>query len=377
MRIDSIQLYRLPCDAPVDSSATAATTTAPAAARRESILARLTSGEHSGWGEVNLAAAPVESDQWSAGAFACLRDWLAPAILGSTIVSGEALQEALAPYHGNHAARSVLDTAWWALAAAARRKPLVDLIDGTRVAIPVSRTLGVMESSERLLSTIGQTLAAGYDHVTLKLRPGWAVEMLRAVRQAFPAEPIAIDCDGGCTLGQQEMFYRLEDFFLKYIEQPLPADDLVGHAMLQENVRTPLALDQSVTSLERAEQILDLGSCRMVRVELARVGGLTPALAIERACSAAQIRCLPGGARGTALARGAALTFAARCQGALEVAADAPDHPLWLCAPRWLAPEKNAAGKLEIALADASRGGGGEVDETQLAQAALETALIS
>ncbi len=260
MHIDSIQLFRVPLDS--------AETPGTPATQRELVVGRLQSGPHVGWGDVALHAAPVECDEWAAGAFGCLRDWPAPTLVGQSCASGEALQESLATFPGNSAAKSVLDLAWWNLSATMRGQPLDRLLGAESGGAPLSRSLGVAISSETLLSEIRAALDAGYDHVLLKLRPGWDVEMLRAVRQAFPVAPIAVDCDGLCTLSQQEMFYRLEDFFLKTIEQPFEADDLVAHAMLQENLRTPICLDQSVTSLARAEQALDLGCCQAMRIRL-------------------------------------------------------------------------------------------------------------
>ena len=89
----------------------------------------------------------------------------------------------------------------------------------------------------------------------------------------------------GCArLAQRDMFFRLDDFFLERIEQPLPADDLVAHAMLQQQIRTPISLDQSITTLDRLEQAVDLVSCRQVRLDPQRVGGITPTLALAEAC---------------------------------------------------------------------------------------------
>jgi O-succinylbenzoate synthase len=174
--------------------------------------------------------------------------------------------------------------------------------------------------------------------------------MLRAVRQAFPSEPFAIDCDGTCSLGQQEMFYRLEDFFLKFIEQPLPADDLVGHAMLQEGLRTPIVLDQSITSLARAEQAIDLGSSKMIRIDVARVGGITPALAIRKACQAANIPCGVGGGPHSAVAASAAAALAASCELPLPSETYGWRKIPWLMSDDTTLMETSATGKLEIRL---------------------------
>lgn len=282
MRIDSIDLFRVPLAAGVADTADD---------RRESLVVALHSGEQVGYGEATLATAPREQAEWSAGAFALARDWLAPGLVGQSITTSSTLSEILDAFHGNRAAKSALDAAWWSLHAAQKQEPLARCLGGRTAALRVSPTLGVMDSIETLVKHIAASYAAGAELVLLKFRPTWGLEMVRAVRQAFPSEAIAIDCDGGCTLGQQEMFYRLEDFFLAHIEQPLPADDLVGHAMLQDSLRTPLCLHQSVTSLARAEQALDLGCCRMMRIAPALVGGLTTSLAIRAACEDARVTC--------------------------------------------------------------------------------------
>ncbi len=285
MHIESVQISRVRLSG----------LTSRSGAPLESVVVALASGDQLGWGEATLGVGPLNNPEWAAGAFTCLRDWLAPAIVGRAINSGKELQEALRPFQGNGRAKSALDIAWWNLAAREQQKPLYEILGGAAVAVPLETTVGRTETTEELLARVGAALEAGYGTVSLEFRPGWDVPMVKAVRESFPAEPIAIDCGGLCTLGQQEMFYRLEDFFLKYIEQPFAADDMVGHAMLQQAIRTPICLDQSINSLERAEQAIDLGSCRRVRIDVARVGGLTPALAIRQACEDARLAWALGG----------------------------------------------------------------------------------
>jgi O-succinylbenzoate synthase len=371
MHIDSIQLFRvsLPAGDPLDAS-----TADTSAAQRELIVGRLQSGQHVGWGDVTLHAGPVECGEWAAGAFACLRDWLAPALVGRSLATGEALQEVLATFQGNSAAKSVLDLAWWNLSAAIRGQPLDRLLGADRGGVPVSRSLGVATSPETLLSEICAAIDAGFDHVLLTLRGGWDVEMLRAVRQAFPSAPIAVDCDGSCTLSQQEMFYRLEDFFLKYVEQPFVDDDLVAHAMLQENLRTPICLDQSVTSLARAEQALDLGCCQTMRIRLARVGGLTPALAIRQACAAANVSCTVGGELPGPWAAAATFALAKLCGGSIPDDALGERLPSWVSADAACQTAKNSGGKLEARLSQEKPGE--LIDEPAIDAASTERASI-
>jgi O-succinylbenzoate synthase len=259
-----------------------------------SVLVRLESSGVSGWGEACPGREPVDSPEWAGGVFACLRDFLAPAVRGQSIATGDELQERLARFQGNAIAKSALDMAWWNLQAQLQNTSLTKLVGGTREKIETSVTLDVMESEKEMLDAVGP---ASEQHalVLLKFRPGWGEAMLRGVRQAFPAIPLAIDCDGLVQLGQREMFYRLDDFMLRWIEQPFAADDLVVHAMMQEGVRTPICLHQSIFSAARAEQATDLKSCRAVKLDPSLAGGLTTALAIYQECKLANLPMAIGG----------------------------------------------------------------------------------
>jgi o-succinylbenzoate synthase len=325
---------------------------------------------------LSLAVGPTDNQEWSAGAFACLRDWLTPALIGQQVGSGHRLQELLAPFNGNARAKAALDIAWWSLEAGRTQKPLCQLLGAEQNVVRTSSTLGVMNSLEQLLVEIGAALELGFDHVTLKFRPGWEVEMLRAVRQAFPAAPIAIDCDELCTLGQLEMFYRLEDFSLKYIEQPFPADDLVGHAMLQSSLRTPICLDQSVKTLGRVEQAIDMESCRMVRIDIGRVGGMTPAVAIRDACRAAKIGCAVGGGPQSEVASSAAAALAATCDLPLAGEAYSWRKKPWLLSDATTLAERSAQGAYEILIPVDILGRGFLLDTQIIEDFAVEQATI-
>ena len=264
-------------------------------ARIESVLVRMHSGGLSAWGESSPLAAPCYSPEWAAGVFACVRDWLAPAIVGRAIGSGDDLQAKLAHFKGNQFAKGALDTAWWVLEATRRGMPLYKLLGGKEAAVGVGADFGVMDSIDELLSGMQAAVDAGFPRIKLKFRAGWDVNMLRAARQSFPTETIHIDCNSGYTLQDFEMFCRLDDFMLAMIEQPLAHDDLVDHAELQQAVRTPICLDESINSVRRAEQAIDLGSCRYMNIKPGRVGGLTPAVKIHNLCRSAGIPCWVGG----------------------------------------------------------------------------------
>jgi len=306
MQIDAIDIYHVALPLRVPQ-----TTPFGAIDALETVLVRVQSGDVAGWGEASPGTAPLAGGDWAGGVFAGLKRWLAPAVAGRFVESGEALQERLKPFHGNRFAKAALDTAWWDLKARREGKPLYQLLDPKRDAIEVGPVFDQMDSIDDLLSAVGRAVDEGYARVKLMFRPGWDVQMVDFVRKEFPVLPIGIDVEGDLTLGHWEMLCRLEDFGLSMIEQPLSADDFVGHAQLQDAVRT-LCLDESITTPEQAEIALDLRSCQYVNLEPGRVGGLTPAATIHDACHDACVGCYVGAVPRTALGTRIALALAAK-----------------------------------------------------------------
>jgi o-succinylbenzoate synthase len=261
----------------------------------DTVLVRLESGGMSGWGEACLPQEPVDSPEWSGGVVACLRDFLGPAARGQSFVTGDLLQTSLQRFRGNPIAKSAIDCAWWDLEARTHATTVAALLGGTREKIETSLTFGVMSTIDELLEAINQHPSRTEETLLiLKFRPGWDVQTVRAVRQVFPAVPIAVDCEASFQLGDREILYRLDDFMLRWIEQPFAADDLVGHAMLQETIRTPICLHESICSLSRVEQAIDLNSCRAIRIDPNLVGGLTPSRAIYESCQGSEIALAAG-----------------------------------------------------------------------------------
>ncbi|HEY1064450.1 MAG TPA: o-succinylbenzoate synthase [Pirellulales bacterium] len=262
----------------------------------ESVLVKMSSGGDSAWGEAAPFAAPQYSPEWAGGAFACIRDWLAPRLVGEWIETGDSLQAALACFKGNQFAKAALDTAWWSLKAAKTNQPLAKLIGATRELVEVGADFSVTDDAEQLIADIGAAVDAGFGRVKLKIRPGRDVNVLRFVRGAFPALTMHVDCNAGYRYDEHfEMFCRIDDFMLAMIEQPLAYDDLHEHARLQQLIRTPVCLDESITSVERAELAIELGSCQSINIKPGRVGGLTNAIKIHNLCREAGISCWVGG----------------------------------------------------------------------------------
>ena len=260
-----------------------------------SVLCRMSSGSVDGWGESAPFAAPCYSSEWAGGAFAVTRDWLAPALLGREISSGQQLQQQLAIYKGNPFAKAALDTAWWDLACKQSGQPLHVALGASRNEIPVGADFGVMDSIDDLLAGVDDAVRRGFPRIKLKFRPGWDVEMLKSVREHHPDHPVHIDCNSGYRLADLPLFQQVDEFRLTMIEQPLAHDDLIDHAKLQTQIDTPVCLDESISHPRHVRQAIALASCGFVNVKPGRVGGLTNAVQIHDLCRAAGIPCWVGG----------------------------------------------------------------------------------
>jgi O-succinylbenzoate synthase len=259
------------------------------------VLCRMTAGSLEGWGEAAPFAAPCYSSETAGTAFIVIRDWLAPALLGKTITSGAELQQAISIYKGNPFAKSALDTAWWSLQSASSGTPLHQLLGATRDWVPVGADFGVMDSVDELIPQVTAAVDAGFPRVKLKFRPGWDIPVVRQVRDAFPNLTMHVDCNSGYTIDHVDQFKALDELNLAMVEQPLQHDDLLDHARLQEQITTPVCLDESIRSIQLARQAISLKSCQIINIKPGRVGGLTPAVAIHDLCQAAGIPCWVGG----------------------------------------------------------------------------------
>ncbi len=290
MNIDSIEIYRvkMPLIYPFRTAFGNDDTI-------ESILVKMVSGNHYGWGESTPWQSPGYSSECAPTAMIILQKFLAPLLLKQNIQSGEELQQRLSCVKGNNFAKAALDLAWWDLFSKMQDRPLYQVLGGKRSTVDVGADFGIMESVDLLLQTIDTAVKAGFKRVKLKYRPGWELDMIRAVRKAFPKTVFHVDCNSAYTLNNAEMLRRLDEFNLAMIEQPLMHDDLIDHATLQRQIKTPICLDESVTSPAKARKAIEIKACGWINIKPGRVGGLTNAVKIHDICQAAGIPCWVGG----------------------------------------------------------------------------------
>jgi O-succinylbenzoate synthase len=197
---------------------------------------------------------------------------------------------------GHLMAKAAIEMGIWGIEATRLDMSLSKLIGGTRSEIDVGISLGIQKSPEALASRVTAALADGYRKVKIKIMPGSDVEFIRAAREsAGPKAPLMADANNAYTLDDAEHLAQMDDFNLMMIEQPLAWDDLVRHAELQRRMKTPICLDESITSLDRARDMVTLQSGRIVNIKPGRVGGFAASIAIHDFCESNGIPVWCGG----------------------------------------------------------------------------------
>jgi len=263
----------------------------------DTILVRMEGEGHYAWGESCPPYIPGYSADHTVATFHTLREHMAPKIIGQDIGSAEELLDRLTFVKGNQFARAALEIAWWVLDAKRRGLPLAKALGGTRDRVAVGADFGVQDSIDILLQKIQGAIDQGFPRIKLKFRPGWDLPMVEAVRSTFPRFTFHIDCNAAYTPADTDLFRKLDRFQLAMIEQPL-ADDgmsLINHADLQKRIETPVCLDESALSLAHVQAAIRLGSCKVVNIKMARVGGLTASRDIQALCAEHAIPCWVGG----------------------------------------------------------------------------------
>ena len=264
--------------------------------RRRVVLARLIDSDGAeGWGECTAGEGPFYSDEWTDSAWGTLQTFLAPMILGQRVGRAADVSTLMKPVRGHRMAKATLETACWDLEAKRAGAPLWKHLGGVRAEIPCGVSIGIQESPEALLDKIEREVEAGYQRIKIKIKPGWDLAILEQVRARFPHLPLMADANSAYTLADAPLFRAMDEFNLMMIEQPLAHDDILDHAVLQRQVRTPLCLDESIHSHGDARHALDQGSCRIINVKLGRVGGHREAQLVEQVCREKAIPVWCGG----------------------------------------------------------------------------------
>ncbi|CAN5767489.1 o-succinylbenzoate synthase [soil metagenome] len=210
-------------------------------------------------------------------AWGVIRDFVAPAVLGREYHTPQQLLHDVRLVRGHNMAVAAVEMAFWDLQAKSLGVPLWHLLGGVRTEVPVGVSLGIQASAEETVALAGEHLEQGYRRVKLKIKPGWDVDVVEAVREAFPNADLTVDANSAYRLVDAATMRRLDAFGLSYIEQPLAHDDLIDHAELQRQLSTAICLDESIHSAEDARKGLQIGAGRVINVKVGRVRGYVAA----------------------------------------------------------------------------------------------------
>ena len=278
----------------------------------ESVFVNLKSDGLSGWGECAPAPMPFYNSEYTAGAFFLARDCFGSQILGQDISSASDLSRLLSAFKGNEFAKSAFDAAWWDLHATSLQTPLWKLIGGQAPEIKVGADIPVQTNANELVDRAAKAVEDGYERIKFKFNRQCSYDMMAAVREAFPDLVMHIDCNSGFSLDDIDLFRKLDNLNLSMIEQPLAFDDLINHSKLQKEISTPICLDESITSVDRAIKAIDIKACGWINIKTSRVGGLTNAIVVHELCTHHNLPIWIGGMLESAVGQGPSIALAAK-----------------------------------------------------------------
>jgi O-succinylbenzoate synthase len=264
-----------------------------------------------GWGECVAGEEPDYSSEYVEAAQHVLVHHLLPPLLARSSVTAADVGAALQRFHGHRMAKASIEMAVLDAELRARGESFAHHFGAVRSAVDCGVSVGIHRSIPELLATVGGYLDQGYRRVKLKIKPGWDVEPVRAVRERFGDVLLQVDANTAYTLADAAHLAQLDAFNLLLIEQPLPEDQVLAHAELAKLVRTPVCLDESITSEQAAADAIQLGACSIINIKPGRVGGYLEARRIHDLCAKHDVPVWMGGMLETGLGRAGNVAMAA------------------------------------------------------------------
>ncbi len=276
----------------------------------DSVFVHLDFDVSDGWGECSPAPIPSYNSEYASGAFDIAHNVLGPLICGQQVHSGANISERFQQIKGHQFAKSAFDCAWWDAFSKYKKQPLWKLIGGVNQTVSVGADFPVQATSAELLAKVDRAVADGFRRIKIKFNPQSNVATIAEIRSKYPDMLIHVDCNSGFSLDDIELFKELDELGLAMIEQPLAYDDLIFHAELQSKIKTPICLDESITSIDRTRKAIDIDACRYINIKTSRVGGLSNAIEIHNLCQDRGIPVWVGGMLESAVGQSFSLALA-------------------------------------------------------------------
>jgi O-succinylbenzoate synthase len=248
-----------------------------------------------GWGECTAGEGPFYSYEWVETAWPTISTFLAPMCIGKEIKTAAETWELMKAVRGHRMAKAAIENACWDLEAKRLGVPLWKHLGGAHAEISCGVSIGIQDTPQALLEKIETELAAGYQRIKIKIKPGWDSKIIAQVRHKFPDIRLMADANSAYTLADAALFKELDQYNLMMVEQPLAHDDIFDHAELQRQIKTAVCLDESIRSSEDAKHAIQLGAGRIINLKLGRVGGHAQAKKVEQVCRENNIPVWCGG----------------------------------------------------------------------------------
>ncbi len=248
-----------------------------------------------GWGGCVAGETPSYSPETTETAWHILREHLWPLMQGKEFSGAAKVWDALGPVRGHNMAKAALESALWDAEAKQKGVPLAKLLGGEREEIASGVSVGIKASLDELSAAVKTELAAGYQRIKIKIKPGKDLEQVKRLRQDFPRIKLMVDANSAYRTPDWWLLKQLDGYHLMMIEQPLGWDDLYSHVELQKKLQTPICLDECIHTLEQAEAAIALGACKIINIKMGRVGGHAVAKQIHDLCQAKGIPVWCGG----------------------------------------------------------------------------------
>jgi O-succinylbenzoate synthase len=305
MKIDSITLHhlRMPLVSPFETSF-------GRQHARDCLILEVFSEGLVGYGEAVADRDPGYSYETALTSWHILSDFVLPFVVGENLNSLDDLQKTFHTIRGHLMAKAGLEMAIWDLMGKQTGSSLQSMLGGVRQSVDVGVSVGLQDSPTALVKVVADYLEQGYRRVKIKIKPGRDFGDTKAVREAFPDLRLQVDANSAFQLNNIDALLPLDNLNLLLIEQPLAEDDLWDHRIIQQQMRTPICLDESILSVRHARQALEMGSCRVINIKSGRVGGLGESKDIHDFCVQQQIPVWCGGMLETGVGRASNLALA-------------------------------------------------------------------
>ena len=225
---------------------------------------------------------------------ALLKDHLLPKLIGRDATMIESIwHDLLMSTHATSVgaitslALAAIDTALWDLKCKLLKQPLYKVAGGAKSSLPLYTTEGgwLHLSTEELVADSLRVQKLGFSGSKVKIgskNPGADVKRLSAVRAAVGDDYVIMtDCNQAFTLADaRQRTAMLAHLNLNWIEEPFLAHDIASHQQLSELTHIPVAVGESIYSIQHFKEYLQNNAADIIQVDVARIGGITPWLKV-------------------------------------------------------------------------------------------------